>query len=189
MTAKRLLMLGPPGAGKGTQAERLVQRLGVPQIATGDMLRAAVAAGTEVGREAKSYMDAGKLVPDGVVIGVAEERLRQPDAAEGFILDGFPRTVAQAEALDRLLAKLGCKLERCIALTVDPEELVQRLLKRAELEGRSDDTEEAIRTRMAEYQEKTAPLVEHYRRQGVLAEVDGMGDVDEVTRRLERALG
>lgn len=188
MTARRLLMLGPPGAGKGTQAERLVERLGVPQISTGDMLRAAVAADTEVGREAKAYMDAGKLVPDEVVIGVAEERLRKPDAMEGFILDGFPRTVAQAEALDALLAKLGCKLERCVALTVDPEELVQRLLRRAKLEGRSDDTEEAIRTRMAEYQEKTAPLIEHYRKKGVLVEVDGMGDVDDVTRRLENAL-
>lgn len=188
MSARRILLLGPPGVGKGTQGARLAERLGVPQISTGDMLRAAVAAESEVGLEAKAYMDAGKLAPDEVVIGVAEERLRQPDAAEGFILDGFPRTVAQAEALDRLLGRLGCELERCVALRADPEELVKRLLRRAELEGRTDDTEETIRTRMAEYAEKTAPLVEHYRRKGVLAEVDGVGDVDEVTKRLEEAL-
>jgi adenylate kinase len=189
MTACRLLLLGPPGAGKGTQAQRLIDSLGIPQISTGDMLRAAVAADSGVGREARSYMDAGKLVPDEVVIGVARERLSQPDAAAGFILDGFPRTVAQAEALDRLLEGLGAKLERCVALTVDREELVQRLLKRAEIEGRSDDNEEAIRTRMVEYEQKTAPLVDYYRQHGVLAEVDGLGDIDEVARRIAEAIG
>jgi adenylate kinase len=148
MSARRLLLLGPPGAGKGTQAQRLVARLGIPQIATGDMLRAAVAAGSEVGRKAKAFMEAGKLVPDEVVIGVAEERLSQPDARQGFILDGFPRTVGQAEALDRMLPKLGVSLERCVALAVDPDRLLERLLKRAEIEGRADDNEATIRERM-----------------------------------------
>jgi adenylate kinase len=188
VSAKRLLLLGPPGAGKGTQAVRLVERLGIPQISTGDMLRAAVAAGSEVGRKAKSYMDAGKLVPDAVVIGVAEERLGRPDAKQGFILDGFPRTVAQAEALDRMLPKLGVGLERCVALQVDEEQLVKRLLRRAEIEGRSDDNEGAIRQRMREYREKTEALIAYYRERGVLREVDGVGTLDEVAQRIERAL-
>src|SRR5690606_22137156 len=188
MTATRLLLLGPPGAGKGTQAERLARALGIPQISTGDMLRAAVQAGTEVGRQAKAYMDRGDLVPDEVVIGVAEERLRQPDAQKGFILDGFPRTAAQAEALDGLLERLGVRLERCVALRVSEDELVARLLNRAKLEGRSDDNEETIRNRMRVYREKTQPLIDHYAARGVLAEVDGEGDVDEVARRIEEAL-
>jgi adenylate kinase len=188
MSARRLLLLGPPGAGKGTQAQLLVERLGIPQISTGDMLRAAVAAGSEVGRKAKSFMDAGKLVPDAVVIGVAEERLGRPDAKKGFILDGFPRTAAQAEALDRMLPKLGCQLERCVALTVDEDELVKRLLRRAELEGRSDDNETSIRTRMREYREKTEPLITYYRGRGVLREVNGLGEIEEVARRIAQAL-
>jgi adenylate kinase len=188
MSARRLLLLGPPGAGKGTQAQLLVERLGIPQVSTGDMLRAAVAAGSEVGRKAKSFMDAGKLVPDAVVIGVAEERLGRPDAKKGFILDGFPRTAAQAEALDRMLPKLGCQLERCVALTVDEDELVKRLLRRAELEGRSDDNETSIRTRMREYREKTEPLITYYRARGVLREVDGLGEIEEVARRIAQAL-
>jgi adenylate kinase len=187
VTARRLLLLGPPGAGKGTQARRLVETLGVPQISTGDMLRAAVAAGTPVGRRAKAYMDAGELVPDEVVIGVTEERFREPDAAGGFVLDGFPRTAAQAEALDALLARLGVRIERCISMRVDEEELVKRLLRRAEIEGRSDDNETAIRTRMREYRRKTEPLIEHYRRMGVLAEVEGAGGVDEVAARILEA--
>jgi adenylate kinase len=188
MSARRLLLLGPPGAGKGTQSQLLVERLGIPQVSTGDMLRAAVAAGSEVGRQAKSYMDAGKLVPDAVVIGVAEERLGRPDAKQGFILDGFPRTAAQAEALDRMLPKLGCELERCVALTVDEDELVKRLLRRAELEGRSDDNETSIRTRMREYKDKTEPLIAYYRGRGVLREVDGLGEIEEVARRIAQAL-
>ena len=188
MSARRLLLLGPPGAGKGTQAQLLVQRLGIPQVSTGDMLRAAVAAGSEVGRQAKACMDAGKLVPDAVVIGVAEERLSRPDAARGFILDGFPRTTAQAEALDRLLPKLGVSLERCVVLTADEDELVRRLLRRAELEGRSDDNEASIRTRMHEYKEKTEPLIAYYRRRGVLREVDGLGTVEAVAERIAQAL-
>jgi adenylate kinase len=189
MTARRLLLLGPPGAGKGTQAARLVEDLRIPQISTGDMLRAAVAAGSDVGRRAKEYMDAGRLVPDEVVISVAEERLAQPDAGRGFILDGFPRTAGQAAALDALLARLGVRLERCIALRVDEEELVQRLLKRAEIEGRSDDNEDAIRTRMQGYRRKTQPLIDHYRAAGVLAEVDGQGSVEQVGKRIQEALG
>jgi adenylate kinase len=188
MTARRLLLLGPPGAGKGTQAKRLVEELGVPQISTGDMLRAAVASGSAVGREAKAFMDAGKLVPDAVVIGVAEQRLREPDAAGGFVLDGFPRTVAQARALDELLGRLGVRLERCVSIRVDEAELVKRLLLRAEIEGRSDDNEQAIRTRMEEYRRKTQPLVDHYRAAGVLAEVDGVGDVEQIAKRIQEAV-
>jgi adenylate kinase len=188
MSARRLLLLGPPGAGKGTQAQLLAGRLGIPQISTGDMLRAAVAAGSEVGRKAQSYMDAGQLVPDAVVIGVAEERLARPDAKQGFILDGFPRTAGQAEVLDRMLPKLDCTLERCVALTVDEDELVKRLLRRAELEGRSDDNEASIRTRMREYREKTEPLIAYYRGRGVLREVDGLGEIEDVARRIAQAL-
>jgi adenylate kinase len=188
MSACRLLLLGPPGAGKGTQALRLVERLGVPQISTGDMLRAAVAAGSEVGRRAKPYMDQGKLAPDEIVVGAAEQRLGLPDAKRGFILDGFPRTAAQAEALDELLRRLGVSLERCVALRVSEEELVKRLLRRAEIEGRTDDNEASIRTRMREYREKTEPLIAHYRKRGVLREVDGVGTEDEVAQRIERAL-
>jgi adenylate kinase len=188
MSARRLLLLGPPGAGKGTQAQRLAGRLGVPQVSTGETLRAAVAAGTEIGRQAKSLMDAGQLVTDALVIAVAEQRLQEPDARQGFILDGFPRTVAQAEALDAMLPKLGCELERCVALTVGEDELVKRLMRRAELEGRSDDNETSIRTRMQEYRQKTQPLIAYYGERGVLREVDGMGSVEVVERRIADAL-
>jgi adenylate kinase len=188
MTARRILLLGPPGAGKGTQAQRLAEKLGVPQISTGEMLRAAVAAGTPVGREARRTMEAGKLVPDSVVIAVAEERLSAPDAARGFILDGFPRTVTQAEALDEMLERRGVRLERCLAIVADESELLRRLLRRAGIEGRSDDNEETIRTRMKEYRAQTEPLVEHYRRRGVLVEVQGEGDIAEVERRIEVAI-
>ncbi len=188
MKAKRLLLLGPPGAGKGTQAQSLVDELQIPQISTGDMLRAAVAAGTEVGKAAKGCMDRGELVSDEIVIGVAEERLSQDDAKSGWILDGFPRTVAKAEALDKLLSKLGTPLERCVALTVDESMLVERLLKRATIEGRADDNEETIRNRMKEYRAKTEPLVAYYRGKGVLAEVDGLGTIEEVASRIEAAV-
>jgi adenylate kinase len=188
MTARRLLLLGPPGAGKGTQAKILVEERGIPQISTGDMLRAAVAADSPVGRRAKAHMEAGELVPDSVVVGVAEERLGMDDAAAGFILDGFPRTVVQAEALDGLLDRLGVKLERCVSLGVGEDDLVARLLNRARLEGRSDDNEEAIRTRMREYREKTEPLIDYYRQKGVLVEVSGSGDVEEVAQRIREAV-
>jgi adenylate kinase len=188
MTPRRLLLLGPPGAGKGTQAQRLVAKLGVPQVSTGDMLRAAVVAASEVGQQAKSYMDRGELVPDAVVIGVAEERLRQPDAVAGFVLDGFPRTAAQARALDALLAKLGRELQRVVSIGVDDEVLVERLVRRSRLEGRSDDTPETVRNRMRVYREQTAPLIDHYRARNLLVEVDGRGSVEEVERRIQEAL-
>jgi adenylate kinase len=188
MTARRLLLLGAPGAGKGTQAARLVDKLGVPQISTGDMLRAAVAAGTEVGRQAQAVMERGDLVSDELVIQVARERLAQDDARRGFVLDGFPRTVAQAEALDGILAESGVRLERCVALVVDEDAVVKRLLKRAEIEGRSDDNEETIRNRMQVYREQTAPLLAHYRERGVLVEVDGMGTVEAVAEAIQEAI-
>jgi adenylate kinase len=188
MSASRLLLLGPPGAGKGTQAVRIAAHLGIPHIATGDMLRAAVASGTDVGRKAKAIMERGELVPDEVVIAVAEERLAQDDARKGFILDGFPRTAAQAVALDALLERMGTRLERCIAMVVDEDELVKRLLRRAEIEGRSDDNEQTIRTRMRVYQEQTAPLVDYYRGRDVLEEVVATGGIDEVTARIEEAI-
>lgn len=188
MTATRLLLLGPPGAGKGTQAKLLVAKLQIPQISTGDMLRAAVAAGTEVGKKAKETMDRGDLVSDEIVIAVAEERLSQADARGGFILDGFPRTTPQAEALDGILARLEGPLECCVALVVDEDELVGRLLKRAEIEGRADDNEESVRNRMKVYRDETAPLVAYYRDQGLLAEVDALGSVDEVQERIAKVL-
>jgi adenylate kinase len=188
MSARRLLLLGPPGAGKGTQARRLVERLGIPQVSTGDMLRAAVAAGSEIGRKAAAVMERGELVPDDIVIGVAEERLAAPDARRGFVLDGFPRTPAQAQALDRILAARGTPLERCVALCIDGEELVRRLLRRAELEGRSDDHETAIRTRMQVYERQTRPLLDYYRKRGLLREIEAEGSVDEVAERVEEEL-
>ncbi len=189
MSASRLLLLGPPGAGKGTQAAILIERLRVPQISTGDMLRDAVARKTEIGLKAQAVMERGDLVPDEIVIGIAEERLRQSDAERGFILDGFPRTLAQAEALDRLLEKLGRPLQKCIAISVDEDELVARLLKRAEIEGRSDDDEATIRNRMQVYREQTEPLVNHYRGQGIAHEVKGKGSVEDVEQRILEALG
>jgi adenylate kinase len=188
MTAKRLLLLGPPGAGKGTQAVRLVEQLGIPQVSTGDMLRAAVKAGTEIGKQAKAIMDRGELVSDEIVIGLIRERLSEDDAREGFILDGFPRTVVQAEALDTLLDEMGQKFERCVALVCDEEALVGRLLKRAEIEGRADDNEETIRNRMQVYREQTAPVVGYYADRGLLVEVDGMGDIETVAAGIQEAI-
>jgi adenylate kinase len=173
VSATRILLLGAPGAGKGTQAEALIERLGVPHISTGDMLRAAVAAETPIGLQAKALMDAGKLVGDDVVIGIAGERLQAEDAKKGFILDGFPRTHAQAQALEGLLSGLGTPLECCLALTVDEDAVVQRLLARAGIEGRADDNEETIRDRMRVYHEQTSPLLDFYRERGLLAEVSG----------------
>ncbi len=188
MSATRILLLGAPGAGKGTQAAMVIERLGIPHISTGDMLRKAVADETPIGLEAKAVMDAGKLVSDEIVIAIAEERLSQPDAQKGFVLDGFPRTRAQAEALDETLGRLHNPLQCCVAVTVDTEAVVARLLKRAELEGRADDNEETIRERMRVYDAQTAPLLEYYSGKGILSEVDGMGTVEDVAARVEAAL-
>ena len=183
-----LVIFGAPGAGKGTQAPRLAEERGIPHISTGDMLRAAVKAGTPIGKKAKAVMDAGELVSDEIVIGIAEERLGQADAQKGFLLDGFPRTLAQAEALERLLAKLSTPLDCCLALTVDNEAVIQRLLKRAQIEGRADDNEATIRERMRVYDSQTAPLLSFYRGRGRLVEVSGMGTIDEVGQRIREAL-
>jgi adenylate kinase len=188
VSARRLLLLGPPGAGKGTQAERLVRKLGIPQISTGEMLRAAVASGSELGRKAKGIMERGELVPDPVVIGVAEARLAQPDARKGFVLDGFPRTAGQAEALDRMLSSDGRSLERCVALVVDEDELCRRIERRSQIEGRHDDSEATVRNRLRVYREQTEPLCAYYRRRGILREVDAVGTVDDVEKRIEEAL-
>jgi adenylate kinase len=188
MSATRIVLLGPPGAGKGTQAATLVEDLGIPHVSTGDMLRAAVKAGTPVGLKAKAVMEAGELVSDEIVIGIAEERLSEDDASKGFLLDGFPRTIAQAEALEGLLAKLAVELDCCLALTVENESVVQRLLKRAEIEGRADDNEETIRERMRVYDQETAPLLDFYRSRGRLVEVSGMGTIEEVGQRVREAL-
>ncbi|MEZ4330131.1 MAG: adenylate kinase [Myxococcota bacterium] len=188
MSARRIVLLGPPGAGKGTQASAIVEAQGIPHVSTGDMLRAAVKAGTPIGLKAKAVMDAGELVSDEIVIGIAEERLGQSDAREGFLLDGFPRTIAQAEALEALLARLGTPLDCCLALTVDNEAVVQRLLKRAQIEGRADDNEATIRERMRVYDSQTAPLLAFYRTRGLLRAVDGMGTVEAVGQRIREAL-
>jgi adenylate kinase len=175
----RLVMLGRQGSGKGTQCERLAEHCAIPHISTGEILRAAVAAQTDLGQRAKATMDAGDLVPDEIMLGIIEERLAQRDAANGFLLDGFPRTDAQAQGLDELLGE--DRLGLVVNLDVPDEVVIERMLAR----GRADDTEEAIRRRLALYEEETAPLLEWYRRQGLLATVDGVGTPDEVFARLE----
>ena len=184
----RLIFLGPPGSGKGTQAKLLAERLGVPAISTGDMLRDAVRRGTPLGRRAQAVMEAGELVPDDVVIGLVRERIALPDAAKGFLLDGFPRTIEQAEALDRILRGNAAPLDGVINLLVPEGTLLERLLGRAALEGRSDDRRETVAERLRIYREKTAPLVQHYRDLGLLTDVDGSGSIDEVAGRIDRAL-
>jgi len=184
----RVIFLGPPGSGKGTQAKLLGQRLNVPAISTGDMLREAVRQASPLGRRARAIMDAGELVPDDVVVGLIRERIAAPDAANGFLLDGFPRTVEQAEALDRLLDGNGETLDGVINLLVPEETLIERLLGRAAREGRTDDRPETVAERLRVYREKTAPLVERYRARGILSDVDGSGDVSRVSGRIDRVL-
>jgi adenylate kinase len=215
----RIVLLGAPGSGKGTQSQRLVERVGIPQVSTGDLLRAAVARGTQLGRQAKEAMEGGRLVEDSLVLGMIRERLAQPDAARGFILDGFPRNLAQAHALDRLLASLGQPLDAVVQLEVDYAELVRRISGRRtcadcgrvfnaltapsgsarelcpktgaphRLTQRPDDNEATVAERLRVYDEKTRPLIDFYRARGLLRVINAEGDVDEVTRRLAQALG
>jgi adenylate kinase len=184
----RLVLLGAPGSGKGTQAELLKAELGVPHISTGDLLRAAVKAGTPLGLKAKAVMEAGQLVSDEIVLGMLEERLAQPDAAAGFILDGYPRNVAQCEALEGLLARIGQPLEVAIKLDVPTELIVDRIAGRAAKEGRKDDTPETVRERLRVYTEQTEPVAGHFATIGKLTKVDGVGELAEVSRRILAAL-
>ncbi len=216
----RIVLLGAPGSGKGTQSQRLVERLGIPQISTGDLLRAAVANGTELGVKAKEAMDAGRLVDDDIVLGMIRERLGEPDAQPGFILDGFPRNIVQAEALDSLLEELGKPLDSVVQMDVDYGELARRIAGRRscsncgrvfnlltcppgqaeketcpktggahQLFQRPDDNEATVAERLKVYDEKTKPLIEFYREHGILRSIDAEGELDEVTQRLEKALG
>ncbi len=210
-----LILLGPPGGGKGTQAKRIVEKYGIPQISTGDILREAVAKGTELGKKAKEYMDKGELVPDEVVIGIVKERLAQPDCEKGFILDGFPRTLKQAEALDEILEDMNKKIDAVINISVPDEEIIKRIVYRrvckncgavynliysppkednkcdkcgGELYQRDDDKEETVKERLRVYKEQTQPLIDYYRNKGVLFDVDGTKTIDEVWEQIESIL-
>ncbi|MEZ2332200.1 adenylate kinase [Mesorhizobium sp. RCC_202] len=190
----RLILLGPPGAGKGTQAQRLVEKHGIPQLSTGDMLRAAVQAGTEVGKRAKAVMDAGELVSDAIVNAIVAERIDQADCANGFILDGYPRTLVQADAVEAMLAERGIALDTVIELVVDDKALVGRIVKRAEdakaagQPVRKDDNPEVFEERLREYYKKTAPLTGYYYAKGKLKTVDGMASIDAVTAEIGKVL-
>lgn len=188
MTQMRLIILGPPGAGKGTQATRIAERLSIPAISTGDIFRTNIKEKTELGQRVESILASGGYVPDEVTNEIVEDRLTWPDADHGFLLDGFPRTSGQVEALDAMLSRKGHALDAVLELTVDEDAVVERLLKRAAIEGRADDTEDVIRERQAIYRRETAPLAEHYAQAGLLVQVDGMGEVDEVTERILGAL-
>lgn len=180
--------MGPPGAGKGTQASAVAAHFGVPAISTGDIFRANVAQGTPLGVEAKRYMDAGEYVPDEVTNNMVRNRIAEPDAQPGFLLDGYPRTLAQVTELDGMIDATGHKLDAVLVLTVDQDALVGRLLKRAETEGRADDTEEVIRRRQEVYREETEPLISVYGERGLVVEVDGMGEIADVQQRIFAAL-
>ena len=184
-----ILLLGAPGSGKGTQGKLLADRLRLPKITTGDILRAAAGAGTAVGKDAKRYMDAGKLVPDSVILELIKQELAKPEAKDGAILDGFPRTAAQAELVDRTLAARGQRLSHILLLDVSEDELVRRMQTRAGLEGRSDDTPEAIRTRLQVYQRDTAPLIAHYAQRGNVHRVPATGTIDDIATEIERIIG
>ena len=180
--------MGPPGAGKGTQAKFIAEHFKIPAISTGDIFRANVSRGTPLGVEAKRFMDAGDYVPDEVTNKMVRNRIDEPDAQPGFLLDGYPRTLAQVEELDGMIEFTGHRLDATVVLTVDDEEIVQRLLQRAQVEGRADDTEDVVRRRHEVYDDQTAPLIDVYRDRGLMIEVDGMGEVDEVSQRIFDAL-
>ena len=190
----KLILLGPPGAGKGTQATRLMEKHGIPQLSTGDMLRAAVKAGTPIGLQAKAVMESGGLVSDEIVVGIIADRMEEPDAKKGFILDGFPRTVAQAQALDAMMAKKGMKLDGIVELKVDENALMARIEKRAAetvAAGgtvRADDNPDAFKKRLVAYREQTAPVSAYYASKGSLKTVDGMASIDDVTKAIDAAL-
>ena len=184
----RLIIMGPPGAGKGTQAKFIAEHFKIPAISTGDIFRANVSEGTPLGVEAKRFMDAGDYVPDEVTNLMVRNRIDEPDAANGFLLDGYPRTLAQVEELDGMIKFTGHQLDAVVCLTVDQDEIVSRLLQRAQVEGRADDTEDVIRRRQEVYLEQTEPLINVYHQRGIVVEVDGMGEVTEVTDRVFEAL-
>lgn len=185
----RIVLMGPPGAGKGTQAVVLAERLAIPHISTGDIFRAHLKEVTPLGIAAGMFMESGAYVPDRITNAMVRTRLTEPDAAAGFLLDGYPRTIDQVGVLDSALSDMGLALDRVVELTVDTDEVVARLLKRAQEQGRADDTEEVIRRRMEVYAEQTEPLTRVYAERGLLTRVDGMGTVDEVRDRVLAALG
>ena len=187
-TTARLLIIGPPGAGKGTQASRIAERYGVPAISTGDIFRANIKGGTPLGQQVQAIIEQGELVPDSLTNEIVADRLEQADAAGGFLLDGYPRTVEQVHALDEMLAPKNAALDAVVLLEADVDEVVARLLKRAELEGRADDTEQVIRHRQEVYAEQTAPLVALFSERGILVTVDGLGTVEEVASRIADGL-
>jgi len=184
-----ILLLGAPGSGKGTQGKLLAERLGLQKITTGDILRTAVASATPLGLEAKKFMDDGKLVPDTVVLSLIKEELAKPEAQQGAVLDGFPRTAAQAELVDRTLAERGQRLNHVLLLDVPEEEVVRRMMARAAREGRSDDTPDAIKTRLQVYQRDTAPLIAHFAQRGIVRRVPGTGTVDDIAVEIQRIIG
>ncbi len=181
---KIIIFMGPPGAGKGTQAKLICEKLQIPQISTGEILRSAIKEGTELGKQAKTFIDKGELVPDSIVIGIVEERIKQDDCKNGFLLDGFPRTIKQAEELEKMLSNLNKKIDSVINLDVPEEELVKRLLNRAIIENRTDDTEPVIRNRMKTYFEQTHPLIEFYKNKGLLKNINGIGTIEEIFERI-----
>jgi adenylate kinase len=184
----RLLIVGPPGAGKGTQAAVLADALGIPAISTGDIFRANIKQGTELGLKVQEIVSSGGYVPDSLTNAIVQDRLHQPDAIDGFLLDGYPRTADQVSELDRILAETGSELNAVVQLVADPDEVVTRLLKRAAEQGRADDTEAVIRHRQDVYHEQTEPVIAAYKSRGIVVEVDGLGAVDEVSKRVRSAL-